>query len=192
MKNSKPVTFFEGLIVAVICSFVGSVAYFSFSSIFPDDTTVKLLITMLSLFYIVYLLSRSIETIGRFTVILLWSVITITLWFFSPSIAVYLLIQLLIVWLIRSIYFYSSLLPAAADFLLTLLSVATALWATSQTGNLFLTLWCFFLTQALFALIPGCFKFLDSNKVQQLNTDVDFQRSYRAAEAAVIKLSSHQ
>lgn len=192
MKNSKTVTFFEGLLVALAFSFGGSIVYFAFSGIFIEHTAVKLLITFLSLFYIIYLLGRSQETTGRFSIVLFWFVLTIPMWFTSPSIATYLLLQLLAIWIIRSIYFYSSLLPAITDFILTVISLITALWASSHTGSLFLSLWCFFLTQALFIYIPGRFKFLIKSKTSTIHSDIEFQRSYRAAEAAIIKLSGQQ
>ncbi len=68
---------------------------------------------------------------------------------------------------------------------------ATAVWAISHTASPFLALWCFFLTQALFILIP---RRLNSaiNTANQQDSEINFQQSYRVAEAAVMKLSNHQ
>ncbi len=189
--KTKSVTFFEGVIVALISSFIGSVGYFVLSSMFSDSFIIRLLISGFSLGYILYLLSRSKERIGRLTVIVSWSVIAMATWFFWPSITLFVLIHLITIWLVRSMYFYSSLFASLADLGLNGLSVATAFWAASYTGSLFLTIWCFFLTQALFVAIPTSIKQSTSNRSTLDTSDVDFQRAYREAEAAVRKLSTH-
>ena len=192
MKNKKQVSLFEGVLVALICSLTGSVLYFTFTSLFSVDFTVKLLMTGLSFFYLLYLLSRSHEAIGRLSVVLVWFVITIALWFFSAPVLLFVSTQLVIIWLVRSIYFYSSLFSAAADLALSALSMATAMWTISHTASPFLTLWCFFLTQALFVLIPRSINSAINNTANQQHSETSFQHSYRVAEAAVMKLSSHQ
>ncbi len=57
-------------------------------------------------------------------------------------------------WLIRSLYFYDSVLSALVDLGLTGVALVTAIWAWLASNNLFLAFWCFFLVQALFVLIP--------------------------------------
>lgn len=185
----KTVTLFEGVLVALICSFISSVAYVALSSIFSDSFLIRLLITGLSFAYILYLLSRSKERVGRFTFALVWTLIVTALWLFWPPFTVFLLTHLVMVWLLRSLYFYSSLFSSLADLALNGFSVATAFWAASHTGSLFLTIWCFFLTQALFVFIPGNLKHPISNRSSTLNNEADFQNAYRTAEAAIRKLS---
>ena len=185
MKTS---TLFEGIIVALVGSFVGSVLYFALSSLFSDSFLIRLLISGLSFGYIVYLLSRSKERIGRITVITVWSVMVIALWLIWPPVTLFILMHLVAIWLVRSLYFYSSLFSSLADLALNGFSDAIALWAASHTGSLFLTIWCFFLTQALFILIPTGIKKTTST----ISNEDDFQHAYRAAETAVRKLSTNQ
>lgn len=187
MKSS---TLFEGIIVALISSFVGSVLYFSLSSIFSDSFLIRLLISGLSFGYILYLLSRSKERIGRITVIAVWSVSVMSLWFIWPPITLFILMHLVAIWLVRSLYFYSSLFSSLADLALNGFSVAAAFWAASHTGSLFLTIWCFFLTQALFVLIPTSISKEQNKTATPFQNEDQFQHAYRAAEAAVRKLSN--
>jgi hypothetical protein len=187
MKSS---TLFEGIIVALISSFVGSVIYFALSSVFSDSFLIRLLISGLSFSYILYLLSRSKEHIGRVTVASIWSLGIISLWFIWPPITLFVLMHIVAIWLVRSLYFYSSLLSSLADLALNGFSVAAAFWAASHTGSLFLTIWCFFLTQALFVLIPTRIRKKASTTATSLQNEDKFQHAYRAAEAAVRKLSN--
>jgi len=188
----KTATFVEGIFVALVSSFIGSVTYFSLSLLFADSVVIRLIISGLSLAYILYLLTRSNERIGRITVIVLWSIITMTTWFFWPPVIVFIVIHLGSIWLVRSLYFYSSLFSSLADLSLNILSIAIALWTASHTGSLFLTLWCFFLTQALFVMIPTSIKPSTNNNSSNLNSEDDFQRAYRVAQSAVRKLATNQ
>lgn len=186
----KIITFFDGVLVALVSSFVGSAVYYILSSLFADNLVIRFLISGLSLAYILYLLNRSNERIGRITVIAAWSIITITTWVIWPPAPLFILINLGSIWLIRSLYFYSSLISSFADLVLTVFSIAAAFWAASHTDSLFLTLWCFFLTQALFVMIPSNMKPAKTN-TSTVNQEADFQRIYRAAESAVQKLSNN-
>ena len=59
------------------------------------------------------------------------------------------------VWLVRSLYYYSGLLPALADLGVTALGAAFAVWAAQRSDSAWLALWCFFLVQAFHVLIPA-------------------------------------
>jgi hypothetical protein len=188
MKSS---TLFEGIVVALIGSFIGSIIYYALSSLFSDSFLIRLLISGLSFGYILYLLNRSKERIGRITVIAVWSVSVISLWFIWPPITLFILMHVIAIWLVRSLYFYSNLFSSLADLALNGLSIAIAFWAAGHTGSLFLTIWCFFLTQALFVLLPTSIKKSTPDSAMSFKNEDEFQKSYRAAEAAVRKLSTN-
>lgn len=187
----KQPTVSEGIIVALIASFLGSVAYLTLAAIFSGSFTVRLLISGFTLFYILYLLSRTDEKIGRFSTVVIWAVLSTAAWLIWPSITLFIVLNLGMVWLVRSLYFYSSLLSSLADLLLNFLSLATAIWAFSYSGSLFLTIWCFFLIQALFVFIPKSIARKQTIKQKAPSDGRDFQQAYREAEAAVRKLSTH-
>lgn len=188
----KTPTLFEGILVAVISSFVGSLGYWILSALFANSLLIKLMISGLTLAYLLYLLSRSKDRVGRVSVVTLWSLMTISLWLFWPSITIFILFNLIAIWLVRSLYFYSSLFSSLADLALNGASVAIALGAASHTGSLFLTLWCFFLSQALFVLIPNTIQQKTTHLFAIIDNDADFNRAYQSAEAAVRKLSINQ
>jgi hypothetical protein len=180
----------RGIFFAFVSSLVSCIIYYALAPFFTANFLIKLISSMLSFSYIVYLLYLSKERVGRVTVLVLWTVLVITVGYFLSPISLFILTQLIAIWLIRSLYYYSSFIASFADLLLNGLSVASAFLAFNQTGSLFLTLWCFFLTQALFVLIPNQFTKQRVNKSPFLNNDNNFQQAYRTAEVAVKQLST--
>jgi len=186
----KQPTFFEGVAVALAASLLGSALYNVFSSAFPADAVLRLLIAGIGLAYVLYLLSRSRERVGRVTVVAGWTLVTGVIWFIDPPLLPYVLVQLGFIWLTRSLYFYSSVLPALADLGLNGLGLSSAIWAAGQTGSVFLSLWCFFLVQALFVAIPTRLGRRNKRTPAGPEHEDRFQHAHRTAEAAVRKLSS--
>jgi len=187
----KTITFPDGVLVALLSSLVGTVTFYGLSSFFGDNIAIRFVISGLSLVYILYLLRKSNERIGRILVVVTWIVITLISWALWTPAVLFVLTNLAMIWLTRSLYFYSSLFSSLTDLGLTALSVVIALWAATQSNNLFLTIWCFFLTQALFVMIPSSIK-TNKNPTKIYSKEADFQHAYRVAESAVRKLSVNQ
>lgn len=186
----KQPTFPEGVSVALAASLAGGVLYSAMGAVFPGIPVLRLLIAGISLAYVVYLLSRSPERVGRITATAAWLLIAGVLWFTQPPLLLYVFVHLGALWVIRSLYFYSSTLSALADMGLNGLSLAAAIWAVTRTGSVFLGIWCFFLVQALFVFIPKSVG-RKPGAVRACHEREDrFQHAYRSAEAAVRKLSS--
>jgi hypothetical protein len=183
-------TFFEGVVVAFLTSIVGSVSYFILSSFLSEDCVLRLLISGMAIVYILYLFSRTQERIGRISVLLVWFMLMTALWVFLPTFTLFLTAHIIAIWLIRCLYFYTNLLSALADLGLNVFSIATAFWACHHTGSVFLSIWCFFLVQASFVVIPTGKKQPNPDYEAAPNNEDEFNRAYRAAEAAVSKLSS--
>lgn len=184
----KTVTFWEGVVIALLASVVGNIGFFALTFFCTDDFTLRMLISGLASAYLFYLFSRSRERTGRIIAMLSWLILIGALWFFYPPLSLFLIFHVLSVWLIRCLYFYRSLLACLADLGLTALSVASAFWALYHTGSLFLAFWCFFLLQALFIYIPTGAK--HPNPEIASKSETDFKRAYQAAESAVRKLST--
>jgi hypothetical protein len=109
-------------------------------------------------------------------------------WWIAPPLPLYLLIHVGAVWLVRSLYFYSGIMPALMDLGLNALSVSAAVWAITRSGSVFLATWCFFLVQALFVAIPPA---VQRKAKPEMNTAVDndsFERARRQADAALRQL----
>ena len=182
--------FFEGVAVAFAASLGGGALFAALTTVFAGASVLRLLIAVIALAYVLYLLGRSAQHIGRITALALWCVVAGVAWFMDPPLLLYVLIHLGLVWLIRSLYFYSSVLCALADLGLTGMGLAVAIWAVVQSESMFLSLWSFFLVQALFVAIPARMTGKPGERKSHDEAEDPFQRAHRAAEAAVRKLSS--
>jgi hypothetical protein len=183
-------TFFEGVAVAAVTSLTGSILFTVLASVFSGSILMRLIVAILGLAYILYLLSRSRERIGRTTVMAVWILVTAVTWFMTPSLLMYTLVHVGLIWLVRSLYFYSSALSSLGDLGLNVLSLAAAVWAAIHSGSVFLSIWCFFLMQALFVYIPACQRTKSDEGLVNQNNDDRFQRAYHGAESALHKLTS--
>jgi hypothetical protein len=186
----KQPTFFEGVVVALVASVAGGVLFTALTTLFASGAVLRLLVACLGLCYIIYLFSRSRERSGRLTALGFWLIAAGAAWWLGPPLPLYLLVHLGLIWLIRSLYFYSSLLFALADLGLGGLGFAAGVWAIIHTGSLFLAIWCFFLLQALFVAIPASLDSLETLRQPAPDHEDRFRRAHRAAETAVRRLSS--
>ncbi len=182
-------TFLEGVVVALVASLVGRLLYAVLVPTLPGGPVLRLLIAGIALGYVIYLLRRSPERVGRITVLAVWSLAAGVLWLMGPPLLLYLSLHLGLIWLIRSLYFYSSMLSALVDLGLSGLSLAATVWAASHSQSLFLSIWCLFLVQALFAVIPTSMQ--RNGGAAPAHQEHDrFERAHQAAETALRKLSS--
>jgi hypothetical protein len=184
----KHIRFIHGVGIALVLGFFGSAMFISLAPVWGTAVIIKLLIAVLGLVYIGFLLSRSEERLGRLTAIAVWLSSAVLAWYFAPTLFTYTLVHLGSLWILRSLYFYSSAFSALLDLGLTSLAVCAALWAAQVTGSVFLTIWCFFLVQALFPVIPVSMR--RPKRSRQRDKDQRFSRAYRSAEAAVRRISA--
>jgi hypothetical protein len=190
----KRPSLFEGIAVALIAGITAAIVFPVLAIVLAPGFVLRLLIAVVSLVYLIYLLRRSQQKLGRLTVLGAWTLFAVATWLLAPSVISYAAIHLLMIWLVRSLYFYSSVLSALADLGLTGLALVTAFWAWFTTGSLLLTFWCLFLVQALFVLIPRCFARAEQPFSLTASQAVDdpFETAHRAAEQAIRKLASNQ
>lgn len=190
----KQPTLFEGIAVALIGGATAAMVYPVLAMALAPGLVLRLLITGASLAYLIYLLRRSEQNIGRLTVLGSWIIFTTATWLLAPSVVIYAAVHLLMIWLVRSLYFYSSVLSALTDLGLMGLALTAALWAWFATGSLFLTFWCLFLVQALFVLIPRCIARIPepSSITASQAMDDPFETAHGVAEQAVRKIASGQ
>jgi hypothetical protein len=183
----KTLTFLEGAGIALAASIAGSVAYTALSAV-AGGGALRPVVTGLALGYVLYLLARSPGRVGRVTALGAWGAAAVLVWLAAPPLALFLLLHIGGLWLLRSLFFHSSLFSAAADLGLSLLALAAAVWALVHTGSLLLGIWCFFLVQALFVAIPPS---LARPAVAGRDEGEDpFEHAHRVAETAVRRLTS--
>jgi hypothetical protein len=176
-----------GLAVAFIFSACGAALLAALSPWLGAATALHAVIALLGFAYAVYVIGRSGERVGRLTTIACWLVVVGGAWLLGLPLVGFVLLHIGLAWLVRSLYHYSGLLPALADFGLSLLGAAFAVWAAQRSGSAWLALWCFFLVQAFHALIPTT---LRRGSTALEAADDGFSRAHRAAEAAVRRLSA--
>jgi hypothetical protein len=193
----KRPAFSEGIIVAILVSLLVTVVFTVLSGFFPTRWLLQALIAGVSFSYLCYLLIRSQEKTGRLTTVAVWGIVTVFTWLFAPSTIITLFIHVGMIWLVRALYYYTSLIVALFDLGLTLFAMATAIWTLMYTHSLFLSVWSFFLIQSLFVFFPVDLKsgFLDKDRqsARHRATDDDvFEQAYLSAKSALRQLTAHR
>jgi len=181
----------EGITLAIGASLGGGILAALLPIVFSEYTSARILISILALGYLIYLLKRSNERTGRVVMVGLWLIATLACMLLDTSLISFLLVQAALIWVVRSLYFHASVLPALLDLGLVALALVASAWAILQTDSVMTAIWCFFLTQSLFVLIPGFASTHDNASCfNPVETD-RFQSAHRVAMDAVRKLSTH-
>jgi len=182
-------SFSHGVIVALVLALLSSVCFVGLYPTGGIAVFVQVMLPVLCFIYIVYLLATSQVRVGRWTTMTLWGSMVVVVWWMSPSPIVDVAMHAGALWLVRSLYTYARVLPALMDLALTLFGLGFAVWAIFHTGSVFLTVWCFFLAQALFVLIPKDWP-LQLNKAADPSAVDSFNQARRKAESALRQLAT--
>ena len=184
----KRPSFIHGVIVAAVLGFFASAVVATLTPFVGLGAVIRLVIPALALAYLLYLFSRSNERLGRVTALSAWTVLAVAAWWVAPPLPLYLLTHVAAIWLLRSLYFYSGLVPALMDLGISTLSISATVWAITRSGSVFLATWCFFLVQALFVAIPPA---LAKKRTEQRSTPAEseqFETARRQADQALRQL----
>jgi hypothetical protein len=181
----------EGITFAIGASLAGAILATLLPVVLSQYIGTQVLIAALGLGYLLYLLKRSKERVGRVVMVALWSIATLSCLLLDASVPALLLVQAGLIWIVRSLYFHSSVLPALLDLGLVATGLVASTWAILQTGSVTTAIWCFFLTQSLFVLIPGFVGARDNSSCFNPADTDRFQSAHRVALDAVRKLSTH-
>lgn len=184
----KRPTFLHGVGLALLFAFVGAAVFAALAPFIAPGFVLRVIVAGLGLAYVIYLLGASRQHVGRIAAFVLWLTVAAITWYMALPLPLYLLTHAGLIWLVRTLYFHNSSVPALMDAGLSSLALAAAVWAATSTGSVFIALWCFFLVQALFVAIPARIK--GPQTVTERDTADDrFERSHRMAEAALRRLS---
>ena len=184
----KRPSFFHGVIVAAVLGFFASAVVATLTPFVGLGAVIRLVIPALGLAYLLYLFGRSDERVGRVTTLSLWAALAAVTWWIAPPLPFYLLIHVGAIWLVRSLYFYSGVMPALMDLGISTLSVSATVWAISRSGSVFLATWCFFLVQALFVAIPPAIKSRRTRPAKPRTDNETFDHAKRNADKALRQL----
>jgi hypothetical protein len=184
----KRPSFFHGVIVAAVLGFFASAVVATLTPFVGLGAVIRLVIPALGLTYLLYLFGRSEERAGRVTTLSLWAALAAVTWWIAPPLSFYLLIHVGAIWLVRSLYFYSGVMPALMDLGISTLSISATVWAISRSGSVFLATWCFFLVQALFVAIPPAIKDRRARQPATTTNNENFEHAKRNADEALRQL----
>lgn len=187
------------LIQGILVAFAITLAGLSLAMLIPtylkwSPIAFNALVSAVTFAYVLYLLSRCVVRTGRITLGALAALSLFAANALGFSWPLTLALALGLIWLTRSLYAYSSVLGSLADGMLCVLSLGWAAAALSLTGSLLWAVWCFFLAQALFTLIPprgigsGAGSGAGGNPV--IGELDPFARAHAAAEAAIRQLAA--
>ena len=178
-----------GLAAALVLSASGAALLATLTPWLGYGAALRTAIALLGFAYTLYAVARSGERVGRIATIVCWIGAATALWAAGLPLAPYLIAHLTLVWLVRSLYYYSGLLPALADLSVTAAGAVFATWAAQRADSAWLALWCFFLVQAFHVLIPTSLGERRTRDARTVSNDV-FASAQRAAEAAVRRMTS--
>jgi hypothetical protein len=187
----KRPTFMQGAALALILAVGSAVAFVAFVPAFDRVAVLRCLITAQSAAYVIYLLYNSAEKTGRLTVPLLWIISAVCIALFVPGLLPVCIAHLGLVWLVRAVYFHSGLLPAVLDLGLCAVSLTAAIAAAKQSHSVFLSVWTFYLLQALFVAIPSARQASAGRRMSR--GDDHFEHAHRRADEELRRLHrNHQ
>ena len=187
----KRPSFFRGVVVAAVLALFGAIAFSGLSLVVGGAAALKIVTILLGGAYIVYLLRGANERTGRIAVFAAWIFVTSGIWFFTADLAMTLITQAVLISIVRALYHHASVLAGLLDLVLTAFALSAAAWASAHSGSMFLTVWCFFLVQALFIGIPSEFKISRKTERQQM-VENEFGRAFRTAETAIKRIATQR
>jgi hypothetical protein len=177
--------FWRGALAALVLSAAGALAFKVFAPLAGSGLGLKLVTLGLSAAYLLWLLARHEARVGRVASAAAWCLAAALLLAFDPALWTWLLVQAGLIWLLRCLYAHDSLRAALLDAGLNGLALAAAIATAAHTRSLFLSLWCFFLLQALYVLIPGT-----AARPGNSGEHDAFEHAERAAESALRRLAT--
>ena len=172
-----------GIALALTC--LATINNFILRQFFTGSLSAKLNISVIVFLYLAYLIWQSRLTAGRPTLLFI-DISTLSIFLLaSLHTETLFLMSLFLIWLNRSLLYYSSVLPVLADLCLCLFSAFVVYWLLFNGNSLITAVWCLLLLQALHSLIPGKKK---STKQQQASPSDNFDHAFQSAESALQRL----
>ena len=173
--------------IAIFMTLIALLTGFVLRYLFSASLVLALTLSLLTMIYISHLLSRSGIRVGKITLGLICLTVLIIAILLKVKLSTLLLISVGLIWITRSLLYYSSLIPAIVDLALCIVSFASAIWGFIISDSIAAAIWCFFLTQALSALIPKRFNHHPSAETK--SGQDRFNQAYQSAETAIRHLA---
>lgn len=177
--------FWPGALVALALSAAGALGHDAVRALTGTDHGREWVCLVLVATYLWWLLGRHRARAGRVVSGVTWLCAAALLVLWAPPLWIWILVQTGLIWLLRCLYAHDSVHAALLDAGLNGLAVAAAALTAAHTSSLFLSLWAFFVVQALYVLIPG-----SAGRFAHAADHEPFDLAERAATAALRRLSA--
>lgn len=183
----------QGILTAFVLS-LGSLPLSLGLTVLGWRTANQVLVAILAGIYIAYIIAQCTSRVGGVTLGVLSLAALSGVCFWGAPTSLVLLLAVGLIWFVRALLNYSSLISALLDGLLCALSLGGAVGTLILSGHHILAVWFFFLVQALWVFIPRRLKRAtawDASVVTGIKEDGSdtFSRAHRAAEAAIRALA---
>lgn len=149
------------------------------------ESAFRVVVPTVGLAYVVAVISSSRVQYGKAIAITVWTVCAGAAWMAQPTMGLLVAAHVTILWLARSLFRAHTGFGVLLDAGLCALAVAAAFWAAVETGSLFLSLWCFFLTLSMDTAMPLAW----TGSVRNADSAERFERAHQSASAALRRLS---
>lgn len=182
-------TFVHLIAAGFAVSVIATAGFHALTLLFSAANVLQFLIAVTALYCLIQTIWASGEKTGLLTVIVCWLVASAIMISFDSTAGQLFAVQLFFIWLVRSLYVYSSFISSMVDLALCVITYGVVVWTVSYTGSVFLGFWCFFLTQAVVIAIPTSSTPLGFSNHDSAGLDnARFEQAYRVAEKAVNQL----
>lgn len=185
----KQISVFEGILIGILLLLFCAPLWAMLAIALPFCLALSSLVSLAALAYFLYLLWRLPYRPGKLLLGVTSCLLLLPAFVFL-SLPALVLLSAGCLWMLRSWLRYRSPLSGVCDALLIAFGLAAAVWAALQTGSILISLWCFFLVQALFCLIPRQFskKTADRAATTVCRPEGGFDEAFAAAEQALRRL----
>lgn len=180
-RVNSEINFVEGAAFALGAAALGAGIYWAIQTLFSAGTSSYLVLALLASCYALYLVKRSKRNTGKLLSGTAFLACTALAFLFPLSLMVFIGILLLPVWILRSFYHRRRVLDSVMDLGLLAIGVFGAVVAAVATHSVFVTLWTFFIVQALHVFIPA---FGVREKLKETPVD-HFNSAFADAETAL-------
>ena len=178
---SRPPGFMEGVIIALGLSLISAIGYWSLIGVFHVAVSLSAAAAILGTAYALYLIKRSDRTTGKITCGLVFNTIVVLIILLPIGVGMVASILLLALWGVRCFFYRHGVADSLVDLSLSVSAAIAALIAAIATQSVFITVWTFFIVQALHVFIPkfggGC--------VTERIAKRHFETAYANAEKAL-------
>ncbi len=170
--------------LAVVLTIVAATAGILSFGMLSSTVSSKLIIILVTSIYLVRLVSRSQLRAGKFILSLVCPALLIGGGLFFEQSGSLVVMAAIMIWMVRSFLYYSSIVASCADLVLCLMSLVGFAMGFHSSHGIGVAVWSFFLIQSLHALIPE--RFGETGYAAEEDQSVHrFDRAYRSAEQAI-------